>query len=64
MTTKKNTTKSQHFPSHFCQFNMMPVVKKKKNNKRKGKVLHWFGVSLQMGGHHINNNNKNQTVIQ
>lgn len=37
--------------------------KKKSNNKKKKKVLHWFGMSLRMGGHHINNNNKNQTVI-
>lgn len=56
----KNPTESQHFPSHLCQFNMMQAVKKR---KRKKKVLHWFGVSLWMGGHHINNNNKNQTVI-
>lgn len=56
----KNPTESQHFPSHLCQFSMMQAVKKKKEKK---KVLHWFGVSLWMGGHHINNNNENQTVI-
>lgn len=37
----------------------MQAVKTKKQ-----KLLHWFGVSLWwIGGHQINNNNENQTVI-